>query len=198
MSLMGEMSEAGERLLETAIELFYAEGIGAVGVDTLVERAGVSKPTLYAQFGSKAGLVAAVLDRRRKRRQWAITAFLEESEADPKEKLLSVFEWMARDQSLVGSRGCPFVNAAVELPDPAHPARVVIAEHKDWLRSTLTALSAQAGLADPEELGNALLLLIDGAHARVLVMGDHGEMSRTRATADRLINPSGYLASDST
>ena len=60
MSLMGEMSEAGERLLETAIELFYAEGIGAVGVDTLVERAGVSKPTLYAQFGSKAGLVAAV------------------------------------------------------------------------------------------------------------------------------------------
>ena len=170
------------------MELFYAEGIGAVGVDTLVERAGVSKPTLYTQFGSKEGLVAAVLDRRRERRQRALTAFLESSTDDPKEKLLSVFEWVALDQDRTGSRGCAFINAAVELPDPNHPGRAVIAEYKEWLRATLSTLAAEAGLSDPEGMGHALLLLIDGAHARILVTGDPEEMTRSRSTANSLLS----------
>lgn len=179
---------SGEQLLRTATEVFYAEGIRATGVDTLVARAGVSKPTLYARFGSKEGLVAAVLDRRRRDRQEQLTAFLAESGATGEQRLLAVFDWLAEGHGRSGFRGCPFTNAAVELPDPAHPARVVISEYKSWLRETLARLAAEAGLADPGELGSDLLLLIDGANARVVVADDRTAMRRARSAAARLIS----------
>ncbi|MEV0400219.1 TetR/AcrR family transcriptional regulator [Actinoallomurus sp. NPDC050550] len=184
---MDGLSPGGRRLLDVAAEVFYAEGIRATGVDTLVERAGVSKPTLYAQFGSKENLVAAVLDQRRRRRQEVLTSFLAQSDAQGVDRILAVFDWLAQGHGREGFRGCPFTNAAVELPDPAHPARTVIASYKDWLRETLTSLARQAGAPDPEELGFALLMLIDGANARVVVAGDRTAMRRARAAAARLM-----------
>ncbi|WP_345359505.1 helix-turn-helix domain-containing protein [Actinoallomurus liliacearum] len=184
---MDRLSPGGRRLLDVAAEVFYAEGIRATGVDTLVERAGVSKPTLYAQFGSKENLVAAVLDQRRRQRQEALASFLAESDAQGAERILAVFDWLARGHGREGFRGCPFTNAAVELPDPGHPARAVIAGYKDWLRDTLTALARQAGLREPEELGFALLMLIDGANARVVVADDRTAMRRARSAAARLV-----------
>lgn len=184
---MGELSPAGRRLLETAAEVFYAEGIRATGVDTLTERAGVSKPTLYSQFGSKENLVAAVLDQRRIRRQQALTAYLGEVGLTGADRLLAVFDWLASGHRREGFRGCPFTNAAVELPDPRHPARTVISAYKGWLRDTLAGLAAQARLGQPGDLADALLLLIDGANARVVVTGDTTAMLRARAVAARLI-----------
>lgn len=181
------LSPSGERLLEVAAEVYYAEGIRATGVDTLVERARVSKPTLYAQFGSKENLVAAVLDRRRRSRQAALAAFLAECRADAPQTVLAVFDWLAQGHGREGFRGCPFTNAAVELPDPGHPARAVISAYKDWLRRTLTELAERAGLHRPEEVGYALLLLIDGANARVVVDDDRQAMLRAKAAAARLI-----------
>lgn len=181
------LSPSGERLLEVAAEVFYTEGIRATGVDTLVARAGVSKPTLYAQFGSKENLVAAVLDRRRVARQQALSAFLARHDTAGEGRLLAVFDWLAAGHGRSGFRGCPFTNAAVELPDPAHPARAVISAYKDWLRSTLTALAAEAGLADPDELGLQLLLLIDGANARVVVADDRSAMRLAGRAAAKLI-----------
>lgn len=184
---MHRYSPGGQRLLEVATEVFYTEGIRATGVDTLVERAGVSKPTLYAQFGSKENLVAAVLERRRAVRQAALTEFLVQAGGSAAERLLAVFDWLARGHGTEGFRGCPFTNAAVELPDPAHPAREVISAYKAWLRERLSELAAQAGLDDPDEIGYALLLLIDGANARVVVDGDRGAMLRAKAAAARMI-----------
>jgi AcrR family transcriptional regulator len=158
-------------------------------VDTLVDRAGVSKPTLYAQFGSKENLIAAVLDQRRRQRQAALTEFLAGCEVQGAGRILAVFDWLARGHRREGFRGCAFTNAAVELPDPAHLARAVISTYKDWLRETLTALARQAGLDEPEELGFALLMLIDGANARVVVADDRTAMRRARTAAARLLGP---------
>lgn len=179
---------SGERLLRTATEVFYAEGIRATGVDSLVARARVSKPTLYAQFGSKEGLVAAVLDRRRRNRQEQLSEFLAESGAVGEQRLLAVFDWLAQGHDRSGFRGCPFINAAVELPDPAHPGRAVISEHKNWLREILAGLATEAGLTNPDELGSDLLLLVDGANARVVVADDRAAMRRARSVAARLIS----------
>ncbi|MFL6074949.1 MAG: TetR/AcrR family transcriptional regulator [Mycobacteriales bacterium] len=181
------LSPGGERLLAVATEVFYAEGIRATGVDALVERAGVSKPTLYAQFGSKENLVAAVLDRRSAARREALGAFLAGTGLSGVDRLLAVFDWLARGHRREGFRGCPFTNAAVELPDPDHPARRVIAAYKDWLRATLAELAAAAGLDRPDELAGALQLLIDGANASVVVSGDRTAMLRAKAAAALLV-----------
>ncbi|MFC4011243.1 TetR/AcrR family transcriptional regulator [Nonomuraea purpurea] len=181
------LSPGGRRLLEVATDVFYAEGIRATGVDTLVERAGVSKPTLYAQFGSKENLVAAVLDRRRAARQAALTAYLADRGAGGGPAVLAVFDWLAQGHGREGFRGCAFTNAAVELPDPGHPARAVISAYKSWLRRTFTTLAEQAGVAAPDVVGDALLLLVDGANARVVVDDDRTAMLRAKAAAARLI-----------
>lgn len=185
---MPGLSASGEQLLEVATEVFYTEGIRATGVDALVKRAGVSKPTLYAQFGSKEQLVAAVLDRRRRTRQQALADFLATSAETGEGRVLAVFDWLAESHGRAGFRGCPFTNAAVELPDPGHPARAVISDYKTWLRQTLARLAADAGLSDPDGLGSDLLLLIDGANARVVVAGDRSAMSRARSAAARLLS----------
>jgi AcrR family transcriptional regulator len=184
---MDGLSPGGQRLLEVAAEVFYAEGIRATGVDTLVARAGVSKPTLYAQFGSKEELLAAVLDRRRADREQALSRFLAEVGGAGPGRLLAVFDWLADGHSGEGFRGCPFTNAAVELPDAGHPVRRVIWAYKDGLRRTLAGLAEDAGLTQSEELADALLMLIDGASARVLVAGDRSAMRRAKAAAARLI-----------
>jgi AcrR family transcriptional regulator len=178
---------SGERILEVAAALFYAEGIGAIGVDRVVEESGVSKPTLYAQFGSKAGLIAAVLDRRREQRQQAIGAYLADAVDPPASQVLRLFDWFAIGHAEPGFRGCPFTNAAAELPDPEHPARQVIAEYKAWLRTVLTDLAEEDGLPDPPWWGSTLALLIDGANARVVTTGDTTAIQDARRTAAALI-----------
>jgi AcrR family transcriptional regulator len=153
-----------ERLLEAASDLFYREGIRAVGVDTISAEAGVSKRTLYNRFGGKDDLVAEYLRRRDER--WR--GYLQEQTegvVDPREKLLAVFE--AYEEWLVGEdlRGCAFANAAAEIPDPNHPARIVAQRHKEGVREQLDALAKEAGYDEPEPLAERLLLLLEGAAA---------------------------------
>ena len=153
---------ARDKLLGAASELFYADGIAATGVDDVVRVAGVSKPTLYAHFGSKAELVAAVLERRHAAR----AAELETLDGGP----LAVFGWLADFYARDGARGCAFVNAAAEL---AHggPGRVAAAREKAWLRAELARRARAEGLDDPDGLASRLCLLIDGVAARVVVDG---------------------------
>ncbi|HEY1971058.1 MAG TPA: TetR/AcrR family transcriptional regulator [Pseudonocardia sp.] len=160
---------AREKLLDTASALFYQRGIAATGVDTVVAQAGVSKPTLYAHFGSKSELVAAVLERRHTRRLAALPAQLGQAAGDPIERLLAVFDWLAELYAREAPRGCAFLNAAAETPDVDQPATAVIRRQKRWMAGYLGELAADAGLADPARLGSQLLLLIDGASGRVLV-----------------------------
>ncbi|MBM7366386.1 TetR/AcrR family transcriptional regulator [Gordonia hydrophobica] len=177
----------GERILEVASRLFYTEGIGAIGVDRVVEESGVSKPTLYTQFGSKAGLVAAVLDRRREDRERTITGHLHSLPDDTPSRVLALFDWFAVGHAKPGFRGCPFTNAAAELPDAEHPARAVITTYKTWMRQLLADLADADGLTDPQWWGSALMLLIDGANARVITTGDRTAIVDARRTAAAMI-----------
>jgi AcrR family transcriptional regulator len=153
---------ARERLLLAAGELFYESGIAATGVDAVLTRAGVSPATMYAHFAGKDGLVAAYLEQRFEtwRRTWdEVLAGMD----DPVERLLSVFDAVARYRQQAGSRrGCGFLAAATELP-PGHPGRRWLDADSRLLVDRLRELAEQAGAPDPRGLADTLLLLYDGA-----------------------------------
>src|SRR5215207_10614923 len=176
-----------EKLLEAASDLFYREGIRAVGVDTVSERAGVSKRTLYNRFGGKDELVAEYLRRRDER--WRV--YLQEQTAgvvDPRERLLAVFG--AYEEWLVGEhyRGCAFANAAAEIPDPNHPARIIARRHKEGVREHLAALAKEAGFDEPEALAERLLLLLEGAAATAAMRRSGEPLEVARSVALELLD----------
>lgn len=175
-----------ERLLEAASDLFYREGIGAVGVDTISEKAGVSKRTLYNRFGGKDELVAEYL-RRRDERWRAYLRGVTERVVEPREKLLAVFgaygEWLVGEDF----RGCAFANAAAEIPDPDHPARIVARRHKEGVREHLAALAKKAGFDEPEPLAERLLLLLEGATATAAMRRSGEPLGVARSVALELL-----------
>ena len=176
-----------ERLLEAASDLFYREGIRAVGVDTLSERAGVSKRTLYNRFGGKDELVAEYL-RRRDERWRAYLQGVTEGRVDPRQKILAVFgaygEWLVGEDF----RGCAFANAAAELPDPNHPARVVARRHKEGVEEHLAGLAKDAGFDEPESLAERLLLLLEGATATAAIRRSGEPLDVARSVALELMD----------
>lgn len=143
--------------------MFYRKGIRAVGVEAIVQEAGVTKKTLYERFGSKNELVAAYLRERDERWRDFLLGVVERQGGSAKEQLLSTFdalaEWMERENP----RGCGFVNAAAELPDADNPARMVVMDQKRWLRGYLAELAVGAGVEAPEDLAERLLILHEGA-----------------------------------
>lgn len=153
---------AAERIFETARELFYREGIRAVGVDEIVTRAGVTKPSLYRSFKSKDDLVAAVL----REVEVGFWDRFDAAEAlhpgDPKAQMIAYFEGLSARSVGADYRGCALSNAAVEYPDRDNPGRQVSHEHKALLRARLRAKAAEMGAADPDALGDVLMLLIEG------------------------------------
>lgn len=180
-------SPAAERILEAASELFYGEGIRAVGVDTIVERADVAKVTLYKNFGSKDGLVAAYLRAREERwRRW-LEEGVEHRGGSPKDRLLSTFDALEEWMECESPRGCAFINAAVELVDPAHPALAVIQEEKRWMREYLADLAADAGADEPEELAEHLLMLHEGATVTAAMQTIGDPIRKAKRTAAALI-----------
>ena len=111
-STAGAQATARERLLDAASELFYAEGIHTVGIDRIIEKAGVAKASLYNTYGSKDELVRAYLGRRHDRQKARIAAALE-GVTDPREKILAIFTAQEQLFASAGFRGCAFANATV-------------------------------------------------------------------------------------
>ncbi|MDE1180626.1 TetR/AcrR family transcriptional regulator [Paraburkholderia sp.] len=157
--------QAQENLLNAASELFYREGVRAVGVDAVVERAGVNKMSLYRQFSSKDELVLGYLERKDRQFFGYVEKSFDKHPGEPAKQLLQYFDDLARRASIDDYRGCPFVNVAVEFPDASHAARVFVADNKARLMARLTELSTQAGADDPVALANALGLVIEGVYA---------------------------------
>ncbi|MEU8404273.1 TetR/AcrR family transcriptional regulator [Nonomuraea sp. NPDC048892] len=149
--------------MAAAEELFYNNGITPVGVDLIAERADVTKRTLYNQFGSKDDLVAAYLAGRDRRWRSLVSSAVGAC-ADPVEAVTAPFDAL-RSWSESNDRGCAFMNALAELPDPAHPAHRVAAEQKLWLLHLFEELAAAAGCQDPAVLATRLLVLHEGALA---------------------------------
>lgn len=154
-------TSARERLLAAADELFYAEGIHTVGIDRVIDRAGVAKATLYSAFGSKDALIQAYLDRRSQTMTKRLARQLARYET-PRERLLGVFDSLAKSFTLAGFRGCPFINATAEEP-VGGAAQAPSDAFRASLRTLLTGLANEAGATSPERLADQLALLYDGA-----------------------------------
>ena len=183
---------AAQRIRESARELFYREGIRAVGVDEIVAAAGCTKPSLYRSFASKDDLVAEVL-RQSEADFWGrFDAAVAAHPGDPRAQLDAFFDGLAERSVREDYRGCALTNAAVEYPDRSHPARPVLENHKRDLRLRLRGMAAEMGAADPEGLGDGLLLLIEGAYVSSQMFGVDGPSGAVANAADALIR--GYLA----
>ena len=155
-------SPARARLIDTATRLFYEEGIHAVGVDRVIEEAGVTRATLYKQFGGKENLVLAYLGNEDEMLR-AMFAEAGSAVTDPDDLLVAVIDGIAADIRQRHTRGCPFINAAAEYPDADGAVRRLIDEHREWFRATLQAVADAAGLERPEEVAASLVLLRDAA-----------------------------------
>jgi AcrR family transcriptional regulator len=167
--LKGEAS-ARERILATANELFYREGVRTIGVDTVVEQSGVSKTTLYRVFESKDALIAAFAAER-DRLSWEWWDRIEEQHADdPRALLVALLSEIARRIEGPAYRGCPFLNLATEFPDENHPGWVAARANKEEMRARLATIVASLGVADdPNRVASQIALIINGAYATGLV-----------------------------
>lgn len=150
-------------ILRAASELFYAEGIHAVGVEAIAERAGVTKKTLYDRFGSKDRLVVTYLTERDREWRLVLDARLDAAGTDPATRLATLFDASADWHDERGGKGCSMINAYAEISDSAHPAYSVIIDQKRWMHGFLRDLAADAGVSDPERVGAELMLLHEGA-----------------------------------
>jgi AcrR family transcriptional regulator len=177
-----------ERLLETAGRLFYRDGFRAVGVDTVAAEAGVGKMTLYRHFSSKDDLIVAYLeDANRRFWQW-FDAAAEQGGEDPRSQLLAVFAALQALVTAPACLGCPFLNAAVDFPEPGHPGHQVAIKHKQAVLARLTVLAEAAGAADPRGLASQLLVLMDGAFMAVRLFGPSNPAENVAQTAQALVD----------
>jgi AcrR family transcriptional regulator len=175
------------RILAVARELFYRDGIRAVGVDAIAEAAGTNKMTLYRHFASKDELVA---DYLRECARLAAANWDRLEAEHPGDPLAQLRGWVARMAERVANadeRGCPLVNAAVELPEKTHPARRVIEEFKTAERAWLIQICRASGLREPELLADELHLLLEGARVTAQSVGRDGLGERLMRMCDALI-----------
>jgi AcrR family transcriptional regulator len=175
-----------ERLLAAANELFYAEGVHTVGIDRVIERAGVAKASLYSTFGSKDELVRAYLEARHERLRTRLTAAVDAADT-PRDKLLGVFRTFGEIISAPTYRGCAFVRASAES-DGDDVAMHASREYRAWLLELLVGLSRDAGATDADVLGRQLLMVYDGAGIGVRMDGNAEAGQQAVAAAGVLVD----------
>jgi AcrR family transcriptional regulator len=174
-----------ERLLDAASELFYAEGIQSVGIDRVIERAGVAKASLYSTFGSKEQLVCAYLDARHAQTLEQLRAAAGAVE-DPVERILAVFDAQAQLFRSPDFRGCAFTAAAAEAPAGGRVDQAAESYRRD-IRALFTELAAAAGASDPTLLASQLQLIYDGGGLAANMDRDPAVAAPVRAAASALI-----------
>jgi AcrR family transcriptional regulator len=179
-----------DRLVATASELFYREGVRAVGIQRVIEEAGVAKASLYAHFESKDELVATCLDTRISAWRAHVEEHLQRSTLDARGKLLAFFDLQVEWIRSPDFRGCPLQSVGTEIADPDHPAKRVMAGHRQWLHDLITTLATEAGLEPVAEIAGALIVVYDGASAAALVDGSVAMASHARWAVERLIDAS--------
>ena len=177
---------ARERLLDAADELFYREGVHTVGIDRVIEHAGVAKASLYNTFGSKEALIRAYLDRRHSSVLDRIAARIERYDT-PREKLLAVFEAQGAMFAAPTYRGCAFIAATAES-EAGGQVEEASAEYRGALHTLIADLAAQAGAADAEGLARKLRLIYDGASVSARMDRDPSVAEVAREAAATLID----------
>ncbi len=174
-------TEATDRLLEAAEELFYAHGVRAVGMDAVRARSGVSLKRLYQTFPAKNDLVEAYLRRRDERWRTSLREFVHARGDDP----LAVFGWLRNWFAEPGFRGCAFINSFGEFGEPAPGIAAAIREHKDQVRAYLR------GLVPDQTTADQLFSLVEGATVLAAITGNPGEAGTAREAAKVLLAAQG-------
>lgn len=176
-----------ERILAVASQLFYAHGIRAVGIDTLIDRSGVAKASFYKHFPSKNDLVAEVLTQLGVAwRQWLADA-VDRLSDDPSSRPLAVFDALSERLNSSGFRGCIFINSIVELADRDHAGHAVANDHKQQVTAYLERLLVDAQVRPAADLAKQLMMLVDGAIVTALRTGSAEASSSAKEIADLLI-----------
>jgi AcrR family transcriptional regulator len=177
---------ARERLLAAAHELFYAEGVQTVGIDRVIERAGVAKASLYNVFGSKEELIRAYLEERHVGTLRALGEAVARH-SDPRARLLAVFDAQAELFAQPGFRGCAFASACAEAP-AGGLIQEAATSYREEIRELLVALSEAAGARDPAALGGQLQIVYDGAALSARMDRDPAIATAARAAAASLVD----------
>ncbi len=181
-------SRVRDRIMKTASDLFYRYGIHAVGVDTIASEAGTNKMSFYRNFASKDELVAEYLrsEEREGLLWWDET--LAAHAGNPRLQVESLFDMLVmKNTSEDDCRGCALANAAVEITEPDHPARPVIEKYKADMRRRFRLLAKEMQARDPDELGDSLMLLWEGAYVARVTMGQNGPVQGAAKAARALI-----------
>jgi AcrR family transcriptional regulator len=180
-------SRVRDRIMKTASELFYRYGIHAVGVDAIATEAGTNKMSFYRNFASKDQLVAEYLrgEEREGLLWWDET--LAAHTGNPRLQVESLFDVLVQNNCEEGSRGCALANAAVEITEPDHPARPVIEKYKADMRGRFRRLAREMQARNPDELGDSLMLLWEGAYLTRVTMGALGPVQGAAKAARALI-----------
>jgi AcrR family transcriptional regulator len=179
------MSITREKILATAEQLIYQNGIQATGMDLLVKTSGVARKSIYRYFATKDEVAAAALNARDVR--WMNWFRAESDQApDARARILNMFTVLKGWFESEGFRGCAFINTAGEVGDPQDPIRLIAKLHKQKLLAYTLELCEQLDIADPDPLANQLLILMEGAITVARVMGDYSSADNAQAVA-RLI-----------
>ncbi|AEF40651.1 putative transcriptional regulator, TetR family protein [Hoyosella subflava DQS3-9A1] len=173
----------------TAAQLFYSEGIRAVGVNRLLEEAQTPIMSLYRIFGSKEGLVEEFLREKDKQIRERFEREIERIANAPKERILAVFDVLGEVIADSDYRGCTFINVAVEMANTEHPFVEIAVSHKNSVRETFSRYLADAGLRETEPLATQLLMLMDGAFVRAQMHSNREEVAlHARMAAEVLVD----------
>jgi AcrR family transcriptional regulator len=185
-----ESSAARQQILETASELFYQKGIQYVGINEVIAASGVAKRTLYRWFPSKDQLIEEVMKYRAT--HWL--CWFEDAVTDrgntAKERLLATFDVLQSWYAEPNFRGCPFINAVLEIADASHPAHQVSVNLREAIRAYIVKLASEAGVRDPVSFSQQYLLLIGGASLMATIEGNPSGAQYARNALSVLIDAS--------
>lgn len=175
-----------EKILATAEQLIYQNGIQATGMDLLVKTSGVARKSIYRYFATKDDVAAAALNARDVR--WMDWFRTESDKADtPEARILNMFDVLKGWFESEGFRGCAFINTAGEVGDPQDPIRLIAKLHKQKLLDYTLELCEQLGIANPQALAKQLLILMEGAITVARVMGDYSAAENAKAVAQLML-----------
>ncbi|GGO42104.1 TetR/AcrR family transcriptional regulator [Streptomyces lasiicapitis] len=173
-----------ERILAAAAQLFATQGINATGMEQVAEEAPVSKRTLYAHFRTKSDLVIAHLQDLASSGA-TLESVLTREDIPPRERILGLFDQPVADAAPV--RGCPFIDAAAEFPDPENAVHSYAREQKLRMVRLVNVLVSELGCREPDVLAEQLVTLADGAASRAMVLGEADYGRHARAAAEVLL-----------
>jgi AcrR family transcriptional regulator len=177
-----------DRIMKTACRLFYEEGIQAVGIQRLIDEAGIAKASLYAHFPSKDELVTAYLEQKGGAWRAAVQTHLDNPRLSARGKILKIFDMIVAMVETPGFRGCPFHNASAEVADPQHPIRRAANAQRAWIHGVMSRLVKETGVASPERIAGSLIVLHDGATATALIDGSPAAARHARWAAEQMLS----------